>query len=38
MGDLLDVQPPTLRGWIKRIEVDGGQRPGIPTANRPPTA
>ena|SRR5215210_3388792 len=32
VGELLDVQPPTLRGWIERIEIDGGQRPGIPTA------
>jgi transposase-like protein len=32
VGELLDVNPDTLRGWIERTEVDGGQRPGIPSA------
>jgi transposase len=29
VGELLDVNYATLRGWIDRAEVDGGQRPGI---------
>jgi transposase len=32
VGELLDVKPDTLRGWIERVEVDGGQRPGVPSA------
>jgi transposase len=23
-----------LRGWIRQAEIDGGQRPGVPTAER----
>jgi transposase-like protein len=32
VGELLDVKPDTLRGWIERVEVDAGQRPGVPSA------
>jgi transposase-like protein len=32
VGELLDVKPETLRGWIERKEIDAGQRPGVPTA------
>src|SRR5713226_1840944 len=32
VGELLDVKPETLRGWIERAEVDDGQRPGVPSA------
>jgi transposase len=32
VGELLDAQPATLRGWIERVEIDAGQRPGVPTA------
>lgn len=32
VGELLDVKPDTLRGWIERVEVDAGERPGIPSA------
>ena len=32
VGDLLDVKPETLRGWIERKEIDAGQRPGVPTS------
>ena len=32
VGELLDVKPETLRGWIERLEVDTGQRPGVPSA------
>jgi transposase len=31
VGELLDVRPDTLRGWVERVEVDAGQRPGVPT-------
>jgi transposase len=29
VGELLDVRPDTLRGWIERTEIDSGQRPGV---------
>jgi len=32
VGELLDVQPATLRGWVERTEIDAGQRPGVPSA------
>ena len=32
VGELLDVKPETLRGWVERVEVDAGLRPGVPTA------
>ncbi len=32
VGELLDVKPDTLRGWIERVEVDAGERPGVPSA------
>jgi transposase len=32
VGELLDVRPDTLRGWIERAEIDAGQRPGVPSA------
>jgi transposase len=28
VGELLDINPATLRGWIQRVEVDTGVRPG----------
>ena len=31
VGELLDVKPDTLRGWIERAEIDSGQRPGVPS-------
>src|SRR5262245_27667795 len=27
----LGIGVETLRGWVKRAEVDGGRRPGVPT-------
>jgi len=30
----LGINKETLRNWINQAEVDGGQRPGIPTAER----
>lgn len=32
VGELLDIKPDTLRGWIERVEIDAGQRPGLPTS------
>ena len=32
VGELLDIKPETLRGWIERAEIDAGQRPGVPSA------
>lgn len=31
VGELLDIKPETLRGWIERVEIDAGQRPGVPS-------
>ncbi len=32
VGDLLDINAGTLRGWIDRVEIDAGQRPGLPSS------
>ena len=32
VGELLDVEQATLRGWVERKEIDAGQRPGVPSA------
>ncbi|MGH7745641.1 MAG: IS3 family transposase [Candidatus Dormibacteria bacterium] len=29
VGELLDVNAGTLRGWIERVEIDAGARPGV---------
>lgn len=29
VGELLDIKPDTLRGWIERTEIDAGDRPGV---------
>jgi transposase len=34
VGDQLGVNRETLRNWVKQAEIDGGQRPGILTAER----
>jgi len=31
VGEQLDIQPAMLRGWVERLEIDAGQRPGVPT-------
>jgi len=31
VGELLDIVPSTLRGWIERAEIDAGARPGVTT-------
>ena len=32
VGVLLDVKAETLRGWIERVEIDVGARPGVPSS------
>lgn len=32
VGELLDINAGTLRGWIERLEIDAGERPGVPTS------
>jgi transposase len=32
VGELLDIKPETLRGWMERVEIDAGQRPGVPSS------
>jgi transposase len=32
VGELLDVKAETLRGWVERLEIDAGQRPGVPSS------
>ena len=32
VGELLDINHQTLRGWIEQRQVDAGQRPGVPTS------
>jgi len=34
VGDQLDVNAETLRGWVHQAQVDQGQRPGITTADQ----
>ena len=29
VGELLDINPATMRNWIEREDVDTGQRPGV---------
>lgn len=31
VGELLDINPATLRNWIEREEIDSGVRPGVST-------
>jgi transposase-like protein len=32
VGELLDIKPETLRGWVERAEIDAGERPGVPSS------
>jgi transposase-like protein len=32
VGELLDVKAETLRGWIERLEIDAGDRAGVPSS------
>jgi transposase len=34
VAEQLGINKETLRNWVGQAEVDGGQRPGIPTAER----
>ena len=33
IGPKIGVVPDTLRGWIKRSDIDAGRRPGVTTAD-----
>jgi transposase len=32
IGEQLGINIDTLRGWVKQVQIDGGQRPGVSTA------
>jgi transposase len=32
VGELLDVKAETMRGWIERVEIDTGERAGVPSS------
>ena len=32
VGELRDINQQTLRGWIERLEIDAGERPGLPSS------
>jgi transposase len=34
LADQLGIHREALRGWVRQAEVDGGQRPGVPTAEQ----
>ena len=34
VGERLGLNPETLRNWVERAEIDGGQRPGTTTGDR----
>jgi transposase len=33
IGEQLGINPDTLRGWVKQVEIDTGQRPGVTSAD-----
>jgi transposase-like protein len=32
VGELLDIRPETLRGWVEQREIDTGERPRVPSS------
>jgi transposase len=34
VGDSLGIAHDTLRGWVRRAQIDSGQRPGVPSDQR----
>jgi transposase len=32
IGEQLGINTDTLRGWVKQVQIDAGQRPGVSTA------
>lgn len=34
VGQRVGVNPDTLRGWVKRAQIDAGERPGMTTCQR----
>jgi transposase len=34
VADQLGIHREALRGWVRQAEIDGGQRPGVPTEER----
>ena len=34
VGERLGLNPETLRNWVERAEIDGGQRPGTTTDDK----
>jgi len=34
LSGLIGVPPNTIRGWVDRARVDGGEKPGVTTAER----
>jgi transposase len=34
VGERLGINPETLRNWVERAEIDGGQRPGTATDDK----
>jgi transposase len=38
VGERLGINPETLRNWVERAEIDGGQRPGTTSDDKKRTA
>ena len=34
LSGLIDVPPDTIRGWVDRARIDGGEKPGVTSAER----
>ena len=33
IGEQLGINPETLRGWVRRLQIDAGDRPGVTSAD-----